>query len=69
MGDEQWVLYNNVEQKRSWGKGNEPSPTTPKAGLHPKKVMCVYGGIGRESSIMSSFQKTKRLIPTNTAPN
>ena len=25
---------------------------------------CIYGGIGRESSIMSFFQKTKWLIPT-----
>ena len=39
-GDEKWILYNNVEWKRSWGKQNEPPPrTTPKAGLHPKKVM------------------------------
>ena len=28
-GDEKWILYNNVEQKRSWGKRNEPPPTTP----------------------------------------
>ena len=43
MGDEKWILYNNVEWKRSWGKGNEPPPTTPKAGLHPKKVMlCIW---------------------------
>ena len=34
-----WILYNNVERKRSWGKWNEQPPTTPKAGLHPKKVM------------------------------
>ena len=37
-GDEKWILYNNVERKRSSGKRNEPPPTTPKAGLHPKKV-------------------------------
>ncbi|XP_066887786.1 kelch-like protein 3 isoform X10 [Kogia breviceps] len=43
MGDEKWILYNNVEWKRSWGKRNEPPPTTPKAGLHPKKVMlCIW---------------------------
>ena len=43
MGDEQWILYNNVGQKRSWGKRNEPPPTTPKSGLHPKKVMlCIW---------------------------
>ena len=39
MGDEKWILYNNVERKRLWGKWNEPPQTTPKAGLHPKKVM------------------------------
>ena len=42
MGDEKWLLYNNVEQKRLWGKRSEPLPTTPKAGLHPKKVMCIW---------------------------
>ena len=43
MGDEKWILYNNVELKRSWGKRNEPPPTTPKAGLHPKKVtLCIW---------------------------
>ena len=26
-------------RKRLWGKRNEPPPTTPKASLHPKKVM------------------------------
>ena len=42
-GDEKWILYNNAEQKRSWGKRNEPPPTTSKAGLHPKKVMfCIW---------------------------
>ena len=40
---EKWILCNNVEWKRSWGKRNEPSPTTPKASLHPKKVMfCIW---------------------------
>ena len=43
MDDEKWILYNNVEWKRSWGKRNEPPPTTPKAGLHPEKVMlCIW---------------------------
>ena len=42
-GDEKWILYNNVEWKRSWGKENEPPPTTPKSGLHPKKTMlCIW---------------------------
>ena len=38
-GDEKWILYNKVERKRLWGRQNEPPPTTPKASLHPKKVM------------------------------
>ena len=43
MSDEKWILYNNVEQKRLWGKRNEPLATTPKASLHPKKVMlCIW---------------------------
>ena len=42
-GDEKWILYDNVERKRSWGRRNEPPPTTPKSGLHPKKVMfCIW---------------------------
>ena len=47
-GDEKWILYDNVEQKRSWGKQNEP-PTTPKAGLHPKRViLCIWGVLYHE---------------------
>ena len=43
MGNVKQILYNNVEWKRSWGKQNKPLPTTPKAGLHPKKVMlCIW---------------------------
>ncbi|XP_012060168.1 PREDICTED: histone-lysine N-methyltransferase SETMAR-like [Atta cephalotes] len=42
-GNEKWIIYNNVERKRSWGKRNEPLLTTPKTDLHPKKVMlCVW---------------------------
>ena len=58
MGNEEWILYSDVEQKASWGKQSEPSPTTPMAGLHPKQMMLVYGGIGKESSIMISFWKS-----------
>ena len=29
-------------EERSWGKCNEPLPTTPRAGLHTKKVMCIW---------------------------
>ena len=39
-GDEKWILYNNVEGKRSWGKGNKRPPTTPKSGL--KVMLCIW---------------------------
>ena len=43
MGNEKWILYGNVEWKISPGKQNDPPPTTPKADLHPKKVMlCIW---------------------------
>ena len=43
MGDEKRILYNNVEEKISWNKQNEPPSTTPKASLHPKKVkLCMW---------------------------
>ena len=67
MADEKWILYNNVEQKRSWGKRNEPPPTTPKAGLHPKKmtlcIWCDWKGVLYYELLL------ERLIPTSTAPN
>ena len=40
--NEKWIMYNNVEWKRLWDKQNEPLPIIPKAGLHPKKVMCIW---------------------------
>ena len=49
------VYAKNVEQKKSRGKWNETPPITPKASLYPKKVILC---------IMSSFQKTKWLIPS-----
>ena len=42
IGNEKQMLYNKVEQKRLWGKQNEPPTTTLKASLQPKKViLCV----------------------------
>jgi len=61
MGDEKWIIYDNIERKRSWGKRNEPPLAIPKADLHPKKVMCsVSGGIGKRSCIMIFYQTTRR---------
>jgi len=55
-GDEKWIIYNNVEQKRSWGKRNKSLLATPKAGLHPKKLCSISGGIGKGSCIINFYQ-------------
>jgi len=57
MGNEKWIIYNNVERKRSRGKRNELPLIIPKTGLHPKKVS---DGIGKGSCIMSFYQTTRR---------
>ncbi|GFU67449.1 histone-lysine N-methyltransferase SETMAR [Trichonephila clavipes] len=38
-GDEKWVVYNNVKNKRPWSKKDEPAQTISKADIHQKKVM------------------------------
>ncbi|XP_018393383.1 PREDICTED: histone-lysine N-methyltransferase SETMAR-like [Cyphomyrmex costatus] len=38
-GDEKWITYYNIVRKRSWGTAGEPPNATPKAGLHPKKIL------------------------------
>jgi histone-lysine N-methyltransferase SETMAR len=38
-GDKNWIVYDNVERKRSWGRQCERPLSTPKAELHQKKIM------------------------------
>ncbi|KAG5666336.1 hypothetical protein PVAND_014371 [Polypedilum vanderplanki] len=38
-GDETWVLYENVAQRREWSERGEIPGKTAKAGLHPKKIL------------------------------
>lgn len=38
-GDEKWIIYDNIVRKRSWRTAGEPPNATPKAGLHPKKIL------------------------------
>lgn len=41
--DEKWVLYVNVQRKKQWLCAGEEPISTPKPGLHPKKVLlCVW---------------------------
>ncbi|XP_012240641.1 histone-lysine N-methyltransferase SETMAR-like [Bombus impatiens] len=38
-GDQKWIVYNNVNGKRSWLMQDEPAQTTPKAEIHQEKIM------------------------------
>lgn len=33
-GDEKWIVYNNIERKRSWSKRDEHVQNTSKANIH-----------------------------------
>ena len=37
--DEKWIVYYNVNRKRSWMKQGEPAQTTSKAENHQKNIM------------------------------
>nr|BAO79476.1 transposase [Amegilla dulcifera]BAO79481.1 transposase [Amegilla dulcifera]BAO79484.1 transposase [Amegilla dulcifera] len=37
--DEKWIVYNNVNRKRSWVMQDEPVQTTSRAEIHQKKIM------------------------------
>jgi len=63
-GDKKWILYNNVKQKRSWGKLNKPPLV-----FIQRKWCHAYAEVGREFSIMSIFWTIKQLISTSTTPN
>jgi len=39
-GDEKWIIYNNVERKRSWGKRHEPPQNLPSKKGH---ALCLMG--------------------------
>jgi len=42
--DEKWIIYNNVERKRSSGKRNEPPLATPKAPVFKEDhAVCLVG--------------------------
>jgi len=57
---EKWIIYNNVERKRSWGKWNEPSLTTQKPVFIQRRSCSVSGGIGKRFCIISFYQTMKR---------
>ena len=41
-GDEKWVVYDNVVQKRSLSKRDEPAQSTSKSDNHQKKLMLYF---------------------------
>ncbi|XP_070155184.1 histone-lysine N-methyltransferase SETMAR-like [Polyergus mexicanus] len=42
-GDEKWILYKNVQRKRTWKTATEGAEPVAKTGLHPMKVLlCIW---------------------------
>ena len=72
-GNEKEILHDPVEQKKSCSKQNEPPATTPKAGLHPKKVkLCIcwdWKGVLCCEPLPEKELIIKQLIPTDTVPS
>ena len=68
-GDKKWIVYNNVNRKRSWSKHDEPAQTISKAELHQKRLCCQFGGITKVLCILSCFQTTERSTQMFTAKN
>ena len=64
MGDERFCT--TIRNGRDCGASQTPSTT--KTGLLQRRWCCVYSGIGRQSSTMNSFWKTRQFNLTNTAP-
>ena len=68
MGNEKWILYNNVDWKLTGDKQNEPAPTTSKTGLHPKKViLCIWWDW--KGVLYYELLLENQADPTSTAPN
>ena len=73
--DEKWILHNNMEQKRSWGKQNEPPLTSPKAGggVHTAGLRVLYYELLLENqminSVMLPITPTESSTPRKAARN
>lgn len=75
-GDEKWIVYNNVNRKRSWCKHDEAPQTTPKADIHQKKIMLsvwwdwkgvVYFELLKRNQTINSDVYCEQLDKLNTA--
>ena len=63
VGDEKWIVYNNVFRKRSWSKRDEPPQTTSKAELKQKKIML---SVCREWKVVVFFELLPRIQTINS---
>lgn len=55
-GDEKWIMYTNIERKRSWSKRGESLQTTSKAEIHQRSYS-QYGEILKVSCVFRTFTK------------
>jgi [histone H3]-lysine36 N-dimethyltransferase SETMAR len=70
-GDEKWILYNNIQRKRTWKQAHEGAEPVSKGGLHAMKaLLCIWWDIrGVIYFLSSSFQQAKRSMPTSIVSN
>ena len=69
IGDEKWVVYNNIKRKRSWSRPREPAQTTSKLVFIERRFCYQFGGITKELSILNSYHLTERSILLFTLNN
>jgi len=45
-GDKKWIVYDNLQRKRTWRESNKSGQAMANPGLHPKKIL-LSDGIAR----------------------
>ena len=54
-GDETWIVYSNIEWKRSWSKRDDTAESTSRAKIHQGKVMSQFDKIGKASCFFKEW--------------
>ncbi|XP_053947037.1 histone-lysine N-methyltransferase SETMAR-like [Anastrepha ludens] len=77
-GDQKWIVYNNVNRKRSWSKHDEAPQTASKTDIHQKKIMLsvwwdwkcvVYFALPQRNQTINSVGYCQQLDKLNTTIN
>jgi len=67
-GDEKWIVHNNVQRKRSWGKKiNRHKPHRSKISTRRKSVLCTWWDC--KGIVYYELLPQNQTIPRNIVPN